>query len=68
MLISPWAINRSKRIWGPDAEEFKPERWLQGEFEKSSGGPTKGPFNLLTFLHGLGAVLGKLSRERSLSA
>lgn len=22
------AINRSKAIWGPDGDQFKPERWL----------------------------------------
>ncbi|KFY37468.1 hypothetical protein V495_07167 [Pseudogymnoascus sp. VKM F-4514 (FW-929)] len=29
VLWCPWAINRSKRIWGEDAESFRPERWLQ---------------------------------------
>jgi cytochrome P450 len=26
-----WAMNRSRRAWGADADEFKPERWLDGE-------------------------------------
>ncbi|KAI9026357.1 cytochrome P450 [Hyaloraphidium curvatum] len=25
---SPWVMGRLKNIWGPDAEEFKPERWI----------------------------------------
>ncbi|PWY70505.1 cytochrome P450 family protein [Aspergillus heteromorphus CBS 117.55] len=25
---SPWAIHRVPEIWGPDFEEFRPERWL----------------------------------------
>ncbi|KAI9026358.1 cytochrome P450 [Hyaloraphidium curvatum] len=25
---SPWIMGRLKSIWGPDAEEFKPERWF----------------------------------------
>ncbi|KFY05518.1 hypothetical protein V492_08479 [Pseudogymnoascus sp. VKM F-4246] len=29
VIWCPWAINRSKRIWGEDPEKFRPERWLQ---------------------------------------
>jgi cytochrome P450 len=28
VILSPWAINRDKRFWGKDAEEFRPERWV----------------------------------------
>lgn len=28
IVISILNANRSTRIWGPDAEEWKPERWL----------------------------------------
>ncbi|KAI9654463.1 MAG: hypothetical protein M1829_000919 [Trizodia sp. TS-e1964] len=28
VLWSPWAMGRSERIWGADASEFRPERWL----------------------------------------
>ncbi|KAH6681212.1 cytochrome P450 [Plectosphaerella plurivora] len=24
----PWAMNRSTLTWGPDADEFRPERWI----------------------------------------
>ena len=27
-------MQRSKALWGPDAEEFKPERWLDQEVQK----------------------------------
>ena len=29
VIVSIIAANRSKRIWGEDAEEWKPERWLK---------------------------------------
>lgn len=29
VIISIIGANRSKRIWGEDAEEWKPERWLK---------------------------------------
>ncbi|KAI1383967.1 cytochrome P450 [Hypoxylon trugodes] len=30
---SPWVIHRSADIWGPDVDEFRPERWLDKENE-----------------------------------
>ena len=27
----PWAMGRSRSIWGQDADEFRPERWLQSD-------------------------------------
>ena len=30
IMISIYAANREKRIWGDDAEEWNPERWLTG--------------------------------------
>ncbi|KAG0218383.1 hypothetical protein BGX33_007525 [Mortierella sp. NVP41] len=28
---SSWAMGRDTEIWGPDAKEFNPDRWMQGE-------------------------------------
>ncbi|KAG1766150.1 cytochrome P450 [Suillus occidentalis] len=57
--ISSAAINRSAAIWGPDAKEFKPDRWLT---EDGIGGKAKevqGHRHLLTFVDGPRTCLGK---------
>lgn len=28
VLVSPWVINRSRELWGTDADSFRPERWI----------------------------------------
>lgn len=31
MSWSSWTMGRSTKIWGPDAKEYQPERWMVGE-------------------------------------
>jgi cytochrome P450 len=39
IIISPWAMNRSPEVWGPDATEFRPERWItESDDEKTIEG------------------------------
>jgi cytochrome P450 len=28
--INPFVVHRNKKVWGDDAETYRPERWLQG--------------------------------------
>ncbi|XP_027337746.1 cytochrome P450 704C1-like [Abrus precatorius] len=51
----PYAMGRMKFIWGDDAEEFKPERWLDenGIFKSES------PFKFTAFQAGPRICLGK---------
>ncbi|KAJ7488981.1 cytochrome P450 [Mycena latifolia] len=57
--ISIAAYHRLASIWGPDAREFRPSRWLESEPCK---GPALGPHaSLLTFLGGPTVCLGQVS-------
>ncbi|KAJ7708609.1 fatty acid hydroxylase [Mycena metata] len=33
IVISAWDVHRDPKVWGDDADEFKPERMLDGKFE-----------------------------------
>lgn len=59
IIVAPWAVNRSPELWGPDAGEFKPERWLNedGSFNGSGGAPSN--YSFLSFLHGPRSCIGQ---------
>ena len=60
----PWAMNRSKQIWGEDADEFRPERWLTLDVQTKQ--PTlvnKSAFEFPVFNGGPRACLGKKMAE-----
>ena len=31
ITCNPWMVHRDKQFYGPDADEFKPERWMESE-------------------------------------
>jgi cytochrome P450 len=55
--IAPWAINRSRALWGADAAEFNPNRWLEGS--NAATGGAESPYAFLTFLHGPRSCIGQ---------
>lgn len=61
VMLSPWATNVDQNLWGADALEFKPERWLAKDAadtkSASSGGATS-VYAFLTFLHGPRSCIG----------
>jgi len=58
--LIPWATNRSRDLWGPDANEFKPERWIDAKTGKPNNtGGSSSNYNILTFLHGPRSCIGK---------
>ena len=56
----PWAMGRSYQIWGPDANEFRPERWLNAGSEQPV---VKSAFEFPAFNGGARACIGKKLAE-----
>ncbi|KAG1729368.1 cytochrome P450 [Suillus lakei] len=59
ITIPTASINRSSAIWGPDAKEFKPDRWLTEDGISGKAKEVQGHRHLLTFLDGPRTCLGK---------
>ena len=60
VVVPIQAINCSKDIWGPDAKEFKPERWLNNrEGLTSKAKEIQGYHHILTFVDGQRICLGR---------
>lgn len=58
--LIPWATNRNPHFWGPDAGEFKPERWIDADTGKPNNtGGSSSNYNTLTFLHGPRSCIGQ---------
>lgn len=52
-----WAVNRATALWGPDADEFRPERWItDGAFNNNGGAASN--FATMTFSQGPRSCLG----------
>ena len=64
VMWAPWAMGRSKNLWGEDADNFRPERWLVagGKGERSTL-MTVSPFAFPVFNGGPRACLGKKMAE-----
>ncbi|TFK20912.1 cytochrome P450 [Coprinopsis marcescibilis] len=69
VLCSLSYINQSEELWGPDAKEFKPERWIEGEGELRAGAKAiPGYHHVLTFSDGPRICLGKAFAVASVKA
>ncbi|KAI0628892.1 cytochrome P450 [Trametes polyzona] len=59
VIIGIYSSNRNKAIWGEDALEWKPKRWLNGLPDTVSEAKIPGIYsNLMTFLGGGRACIG----------
>ena len=54
IYLAPWATNRDPKLWGEDAEEFRPDRWLND----ASGG-AESNYAFMTFVHGPRSCIGE---------
>jgi cytochrome P450 len=46
VIIPPYGLHRDERSWGPDADEFRPSRWLRpdGSFDETAPGQPRGAY------------------------
>ena len=57
IILAPWAVNLSTSLWGPDAADFNPDRWM-GPGRANTGG-AESNYAFLTFLHGPRSCIGQ---------
>ncbi len=57
IILPIWGVNRSVSLWGADATEFKPDRWM-GPGKANTGG-AESNYSMLTFLHGPRSCIGQ---------
>ncbi|KAF4622816.1 hypothetical protein G7Y89_g14209 [Cudoniella acicularis] len=60
VMLVPYAVNRSRELWGPDADKFNPDRWMPSENNpQSANGGAPSNYAFLTFLHGPRGCIGQ---------
>ena len=57
VILCPLAVNFSRELWGADAAEFNPDRWM-GSGRANTGG-AESNYAMLTFLHGPRSCIGQ---------
>ncbi|GKT90331.1 cytochrome P450 [Colletotrichum tofieldiae] len=62
VLYSAMAINHDEQLWGPDAHQFRPDRWLSVSPDNNNNNPqqlgTMGNYSMLTFGAGGKSCIG----------
>lgn len=68
VYMSPWAINRSPTLWGADADQFVPQRWIDEDGRANNSGGVDSNYAILTFLHGPRSCIGEKFAKAELKA
>ncbi|KHO01320.1 cytochrome P450 78A3 [Metarhizium album ARSEF 1941] len=67
VILCPWAVNLSEKLWGADAGQFKPERWLDADGHTNNRGSADSNYSFLTFLHGPRSCIGQKFAQAELA-
>lgn len=59
VIIAPMGYNRITSLWGPDAMEFNPDRWIDKDGKVSITGSATSQYSFGTFLHGPRSCIGQ---------
>ena len=59
ILISPWAIHRSRAVWGDDAKLWRPARWLEARSVNAAKRGADGASRWLPFSDGRQNCIGQ---------
>ncbi|KAM7219424.1 Cytochrome P450 [Rhypophila decipiens] len=57
VVYSAYAVNRDRSLWGPDADEWNPDRWMAPGCSRTGGATTN--YAMTTFGHGPRKCLGQ---------
>lgn len=58
--VAMGAINRDPKLWGPDVDEFRPERWLEDTDRGTAQyGGASSKYAYMTFFHGQRRCIGE---------
>jgi cytochrome P450 len=68
IYVCPWAINRSPSLWGSNAGDFVPERWVDEDGKGNNSGGVDSNYSILTFLHGPRSCIGEKFAKAELKA
>jgi cytochrome P450 len=68
LMLAPWATNRNPELWGPNSEDFVPERWIDQNGRTTMNGGADSNYAFLTFLHGPRSCIGEKFARAELRA